>query len=284
MILGQRRSRLVASIWGLVGLGFLAAGVILWVDTRSLAFELPAAILAFVLALAWWRQRAVLDRHGILTVHAFREHRLLWAGIDHVEVRRPGWFRAALVVVPKGGRPPISVPASAGLQRRQRNRMVELLTDLSRQHGFDVVMPSGVVAEVQGAHETPDDGAPAAEVDHASALTASHPWPSEDRADDGLAGNGRPDVTEEDGHPVDPADAPAEVEGDDPAEAGDDRGGTADDGDRRGEPAWLALLDPPTTTSPPEPDEPTSAAVTDERLVPESAAADDPERDDTSLF
>lgn len=276
----------MASIWGLVGLGFLAAGVILWVDTRSLAFELPAAILAFVLALAWWRQRAVLDRHGILTVHAFREHRLLWAGIDHVEVRRPSWFRAALVVVPKGGRPPISVPASAGLQRRQRNRMVEMLTDLSRQHGFDVVMPSGVVAEVQGAHDPTDAAAPASSVDHASAVTASRPWPSEDPVDDGLDGNGRPDDTDE-GDPVDvEADDPAEVEAHDPAEVDGD-------GNRSDEPAWLALLDPPTTTSPlepdeatsaPVPDEPTHASGADERLVPESAGADDPERDDTSLF
>ncbi len=265
MILGQRRSRVVATIWAMVGLGFLAAGVVLWVDARRLSFELPAAVLAFVLALAWWRQRAVVDRWGIRTVHAFRENRLLWAGIDHVEIRRPSWFRAALVLVPKGGRPPISVPASAGLQRRQRDRMVELLTDLSRQHGFAVMMPNaaqdGAVAATAGSGasrpRTPPRAVPVPKASHSDV---------DGDGDGGDQGREAPATTEVDG--VDRDRAPA-----------------------RGNPGagWLALLEPiepdtrpadaadgPTSNGPPRP-------TTEEPVTARSAGGDEPERDDPAL-
>lgn len=231
MILGARRSRLVASIWGLVGLGFLAAGVILWLDSRRVSFELPAAVLAFVLALAWWRQRAVLDRHGIRTVHAFREHRLLWAGIDHVVVDRPSWFRPALVLFPKGDRPSIAVPASAGLHRRQRNRLLELLTDLSHQHGFGLVTHAGgdAAPEVRAMPASPEIPAPPPRV--------------------GRARKRRPERDDPAPVVVDPgADAgPDGTPGPDPGvDANPDPTATVGPGqqDRSDDPAWLALIEP----------------------------------------
>lgn len=145
MILGRRRSRVVGTIWGLVALGFTAAAVLLWLDARRISFEVPAAIVATVLAWMFARQRAELDRHGVCTRRSMGEERLLWAGVDRVEVRRTSWLRPGLVVHPKGAGEAIPVPASAALRRRQRNRLLEFLTDLSRQHGFTLVTVSGDV-------------------------------------------------------------------------------------------------------------------------------------------
>lgn len=269
MILGARRSRVVAGIWALVGLGFLAAGVILWVDARRVSFELPAALLAFVLAAAWWRQRAVLDRHGINTVHAFRERRLLWAGIDHVAVDRPGWFRPALVLYPKGGRERITVPASAGLNRRQRNRLLELLTDLSHQHGFRLITQAGVEVGVdpglpepagtyrtvpRGASRDADgaaamfgdprvdevidvDGSGSAELDQAELDQAEHGQVEQGQAD----APGTPDAPDHEAVELDPGAEPvtgtSSPREDEPADQPEDATTAAD-------PPWLAVLEP----------------------------------------
>ncbi len=145
MIIGRRRSRVVGAIWGLVALAFLAAAVLLWIDARRVSFEVPAMIVAVLLARTWGRQQAELDRHGINTRGGVGERRLLWAGIGKVEVRRTSWIRPGIVLHPKGDGPAIPVPASAGLRRRQRNRLLEFLSDLSRQHGFTLVTVNGDV-------------------------------------------------------------------------------------------------------------------------------------------
>ncbi len=150
MIIGRRRSRVVGAIWGLVALAFLAAAVLLWIDDRRVSFEVPSMIAAALLARTWGRQRAELDRHGINTRGGVGEHRLLWAGISKVEVRRTSWIRPGIVLHPKGEGAPMPVPASAGLRRRQRNRLLEFLSDLSRQHGFALVTVNGDVLSSTG--------------------------------------------------------------------------------------------------------------------------------------
>ncbi len=143
MIIGRRRSRFVGTIWALVGAALVVAAVLLWLDSRTVSFEVPAALLALGLAWAWWRQQAVLDRHGITTVGAFGERQILWASVRRIEVRRRSWLRASIALEPRNGEDMIPVPASAGLQTRQRDRLLEFLTDVAMHHGIVLVTASG---------------------------------------------------------------------------------------------------------------------------------------------
>lgn len=136
MKLGARRSRVLGIIWILAGLALLGGAVVLWLDRRTLSvWEVPLALVAFVIGIHLWSQRVMVDRHGITLSSMLGSQRILWAGIAAVDMQAT-WWRPSMTIHRKGDGQTTPIRTTSGLTTRQRDVLYDLLIELSREHGF----------------------------------------------------------------------------------------------------------------------------------------------------